>query len=361
MTELGRGCGLRLPQVDRRGDQPQKPEDGLRRENRPQNEGRSKPSLETQRLRDVTFQENVFPFKETTSPFTYSPIKHVQYPEFATGEYVEAHMIPTTVITPNQADTSTSNHENSADVSPQTTIEILIALATAKGWPLYQLNVNNAFLHNYVDEEIYMLPPEGYTKAKQGQNTSTHFMAVLVYVDDVLVTGDSLHEITQVKEALDQKFTIKDIEEAKYFLEIEVCRTATLSWKTKKQPTVSRSSTEAEYRSVTTTTCKLLWLSFLLKDLGITIKFPITLFCDNKSAQMLAVNPCFHDISKHVDIDCHFTREKIQDGFLQTTHIPSHLELADIMTKALNKVQHSTLVSKLVSEILHLEGRMKII
>ncbi|GKG12281.1 hypothetical protein Tco_0346518 [Tanacetum coccineum] len=62
---------------------------------------------------------------------------------------------------------------------------------------------------------------------------------------------------------------------------------------------------------------------------------------------MLAANPCFHDRSKHVDIDCHFTREKVQDGFLQTAHIPSHLQLADIMTKALNKVQHSTLASKL--------------
>ncbi|GKB76384.1 hypothetical protein Tco_0943279 [Tanacetum coccineum] len=120
-----------------------------------------------------------------------------------------------------------------------------------------------------------------------------------------------------------------------------------VSWKTKKQPTIVRSSTEVEYRSMAATTCELLWLSFLLKDLGINIQFPITLFCDNKSAQMLADNPYFHDRSKHVNIDCHFTREEVQDGFLQTTHIPSHLQLADIMTKALNKVQHSTLASKL--------------
>ncbi|GJZ70067.1 hypothetical protein Tco_0633617 [Tanacetum coccineum] len=110
-----------------------------------------------------------------------------------------------------------------------------------------------------------------------------------------------------------------------------------VSWKTKKQPTVSRSSTEAEYMSMAATTCELLWLSFLLKHLGINVKFPITLCCDNKSAQMLAANPCFHERSKHVDIDCHFTKEKIEDGFLQTAHIPSHLHLADIMTKTLNK------------------------
>ena len=120
-----------------------------------------------------------------------------------------------------------------------------------------------------------------------------------------------------------------------------------VSWKTKKQPTVSRSSTEAEYRSMAATTCELLWLSYILKDLGVPVQVPITLFCDNKSAQMLAANPCFHDRSKHVDIDCHFTREKIQDGFLQTAFIPSKLQLADLMTKALNRVQHSTLASKL--------------
>ena len=64
-----------------------------------------------------------------------------------------------------------------------------------------------------------------------------------------------------------------------------------VSWKTKKQPTVSRSSTEAEYRSMAATTCELLWLSYLLKDLKINVQGLVTLFCDNKSAQMIAANP----------------------------------------------------------------------
>ena len=122
---------------------------------------------------------------------------------------------------------------------------------------------------------------------------------------------------------------------------------ALVSWKTKKQATVSRSSTEAEYRSMAATTCELLWLSYLLKDLKVPVKTPITLFCDNKSAQMIAANPCFHDRTKHMELDCHFTRDKIQYGFLQTAHIPSHQQLADIMTKSLNRVQHSSLASKL--------------
>lgn len=120
-----------------------------------------------------------------------------------------------------------------------------------------------------------------------------------------------------------------------------------VSWKTKKQPTVSRSSTEAEYRAMAVTTCEIMWLSFLLKDLHIPVKLPITLFCDNKSAQQLAANPCFHDRSKHLDMDCHFTREKIQEGFLQTAFIPTTQQLSDVMTKALNHVQHSILLGKL--------------
>nr|GEY53288.1 RNA-directed DNA polymerase, eukaryota [Tanacetum cinerariifolium] len=124
-----------------------------------------------------------------------------------------------------------------------------------------------------------------------------------------------------------------------------------VSWKTKKQPIISRSSTEAEYRAMTAITCELLWLSYLLQDLQIKVKLPVTIFCDNKVAQQIAANPCFHDRTKHLEIDCHFTRDNIQDGFLQTAYIPTHLQLADIMTKALGQVQHSFLADKKYWEI----------
>ncbi|XP_071712679.1 secreted RxLR effector protein 161-like [Rutidosis leptorrhynchoides] len=120
-----------------------------------------------------------------------------------------------------------------------------------------------------------------------------------------------------------------------------------ISWKTKKQVTVSISSTEAEYRSMDTTTCEHIWLTYLLKDLHIDVQVPITLFSDNKAALQIAANPCFHKRTKHLDIDCHLTRDKVQDGFLQTAYIPSHLQLADIMTKVLGQPQHSFLASKL--------------
>lgn len=82
-----------------------------------------------------------------------------------------------------------------------------------------------------------------------------------------------------------------------------------ISWKTKKQPTVLRSSTEFEYHNMAATTVELLWLSYLLQDLHVPVRLLLTLFCDNKSAQLLAVNPCFHDKLKHFAIDYHFTRK----------------------------------------------------
>ncbi|XP_071694753.1 uncharacterized mitochondrial protein AtMg00810-like [Rutidosis leptorrhynchoides] len=321
------------------------------------------------------------------------------------------------------------------------------------------------------------------------KNNNGIFTIALVYVDDILVTGNSTVDIQEVKQALDDKFTIKDLGLARYFLGIELCRTdkgtflhqrkyildlltdagltaskptltplpqylklslnkgvplkepdkyrrlvgkllylsmtrpdisyavqhlsqfisdpkdlhmqaatyllrylkgsvskglfypvqpqfkiagfsdadwasclmtrksltgycvflghALVSWKTKKQVTVSRSSTEAEYRSMAATTCELVWMAYLLKDLHIDVKIPITLFCDNKAAQQIAANPCYHERTKHLDIDSHFIRDKVQDGFVQTAYIPTNLQLADIMTKALGQNQHHYLSTTL--------------
>ncbi|GKB09392.1 uncharacterized mitochondrial protein-like protein [Tanacetum coccineum] len=303
----------------------------------------------------------------------------------------------------------------------------LIALATAKQWPLHQLDINNAFLHSYIDEDIYMVPPEGYTKASTRQHDNAFFVkaqgetfaAVLVYVDDMLNckdlglakyflgielcktdTGmhlnqrkyilDLLTDVgltgakpspfplpTQLRLSLDKGTPLKDaapkdvqiqaalhlliypkgtiskglfylvqphlqmtsFSDAKWASCLMTRRSLTgyciflghslVSWKTKKQPTVSRSSTEAEYRNMAATTCELLLLT-----------------------QQIAANPCFHDRTKHLDIDCHFTRDKIQEGFLKTAFIPTYLQLADVMTYSFGSAANIRfLLQKLVSQL----------
>ncbi|XP_028097722.1 uncharacterized protein LOC114297485 [Camellia sinensis] len=84
-----------------------------------------------------------------------------------------------------------------------------------------------------------------------------------------------------------------------------------ISWSAKKQPTVSRSSTEAEYRSLVHTAAELTWLQMLLRELHIPSSIAPILWCDNLLAIALASNPVFHTRSKHIEVDCHFICEKV--------------------------------------------------
>ncbi|XXG48874.1 hypothetical protein AAC387_Pa02g3202 [Persea americana] len=110
-----------------------------------------------------------------------------------------------------------------------------------------------------------------------------------------------------------------------------------ISWSAKKQPTVARSSTEAEYRALASTTAELTWLSFLLWDTRLFLEAPPTLFCDNMSALYMTVNPVFHARTKHIEIDYHFVREKVALGALITRFIPSDGQVTDIFTKPLGR------------------------
>ena len=417
-------------------------------------------------------------------------------------------------------------------VAKLTTVRLFIALATAKGWPLHQLDINNAFLHGYIDEEVYMHPPAGYTKALPGQvcrlqrslyglkqasrqwnlelttfltgkgfvqsksdyslftwHHNDHYIFILVYVDDLLITGNTLDGISQLKQSLHSAYTIKDLGLAWYFVGIEISRSSAgtfhnqrkyitdilsdagmtgckpakfplpqglklssvtgppfpdpesyrrlvgrllyltltrpeisyavqhpsqflhapaephyqaalhvlrylkgtahkglyyaaecdfhlqaycdadwgacrfsarslsgyciffgsslVSWKTKKQKTVAKSSAEAEYRAMSATTLELEWLAQLLQEFFLPLHLPITLFCGNKAAMHIAANPVFHERTKHLRIDCHYTRDKLLEGFLQTSYVPSRDQLADLFTKPLGEFQHHYLTSRL--------------
>ncbi|KAK9725070.1 hypothetical protein RND81_05G120300 [Saponaria officinalis] len=115
----------------------------------------------------------------------------------------------------------------------------------------------------------------------------------------------------------------------------------------KKQQTVSRSSAEAEYRSMAAVTCVLKWLKALLLNFGITSSRSIELFCNSQYALYIAQNPVFHERTKHIEIDCHFVRDAIMSGIIQTSHVSTQEQLTYIFTKVLGKQQFEYLLRKL--------------
>ena len=129
-----------------------------------------------------------------------------------------------------------------------------------------------------------------------------------------------------------------------------------LSWKSKKQPTVSKSSTEAEYRAMSAVCSEIVWLRRLLADFGMAPSIPTPLFCDNESAVKIASNPVFHERTKHIEIDCHFVREKFEQGLITLPHVSTKDQIADILTKSLSKTNHVRFVSKLLLPLHQFEG-----
>jgi hypothetical protein len=106
-----------------------------------------------------------------------------------------------------------------------------------------------------------------------------------------------------------------------------------ISWSSRKQPTVSRSSTEAEYKSVANTTAELLWIQALLHELSIFLSSPPKLWCDNIGTTYMLVNLVFHTCTKHVEIGFHFVRDSVADKSLEILFIPSSDQLADVLSK----------------------------
>ncbi|KAD6455029.1 hypothetical protein E3N88_09735 [Mikania micrantha] len=429
-------------------------------------------------------------------------------------------------------------HETFAPVAKLTTVRTLLAVGVKRGWHIHQLDVNNAFLHGDLQEDVYMKIPQGFAKynddrvcklkkslygLKQASRNWYHkfttsllevgfkqsladaslfifkehdvFVATLIYVDDVIIIGNNLKKIKDTTLFLDNKFSIKDLGPLKFFLGIEVARTddglvlsqrkytldiledtgmmgcrpssfpmeqnlkldkcdeeqrvdgqqyrrlvgrllylqatrpditfavnvlsqfvndpreshmeaanrvlrylkatpgqgillpkaggtkltvysdsdwlgcpftrrsrtgyllllggAPVSWKTKKQSVVSRSSAEAEYRAMAAAVSETLWMRWLLKELDTSPVGPTQLFCDNQAARHIANNPVFHERTKHVEMDCHFVRERIESKEIQTMEIATNMQVADVLTKPLGTQPLRTLLDKLGVRDLH--------
>ncbi|GJY48457.1 putative RNA-directed DNA polymerase [Tanacetum coccineum] len=418
--------------------------------------------------------------------------------------------------------------ETFSPVVKMVTVRCLISIVVVNKWPLYQLDVNNAFLYGDLVEDVYVTLPDGYNNVDKSKvcklnkslyglkqaprqwnaklttalaehgfeqskfdyslytkHRSGMFIALLVYVDDIVITGSDIDGINEFKLFLSTKFLSKDLGSLKYFLGIEViendlglCMTqrkycmellheygllaarpvdiplpentilscdetendkylsdfttyqklvgkliyltntrpdisydvhclsqhmhsplqshfkdalrvlrylkgspgcgvqfyknqdlklkayanadwakcpktrksvtgfcvflgkTLVSWKSKKQATISKSSSEAEYRSMSSASCEVVWLGNMLHSIGLKGLYPVELCCDNSSAIQIAANPVFHERTKHFELDVHFVREKVLAGVIKTVKVSSNLQTADVFTKCLGVVQH---------------------
>lgn len=120
-----------------------------------------------------------------------------------------------------------------------------------------------------------------------------------------------------------------------------------VSWSSKKQNGVSRSSTEAEYRAVANIVSEIRWICSLLQELGIKVPVTPVIYCDNVGATYLCANPVFHSKMKHIAINYHFVRNLIQLVIVSVTHISIRDQLADALTKPLSRHKFITATSKI--------------
>ena len=120
-----------------------------------------------------------------------------------------------------------------------------------------------------------------------------------------------------------------------------------VTWKSKKQTVVARSSAEAEYWAMAHTACELVWLRNLLQEIGYDISTPMKLYCDNQAAVHISSNPVFHERTKHIEVDCHFVREKVLNGVIETAYVSTGNQWADLFTKGLSRGRVDYICNKL--------------
>lgn len=120
-----------------------------------------------------------------------------------------------------------------------------------------------------------------------------------------------------------------------------------ISWRSRKQKGVARSSTEAEYRALATSAAELCWIFQLFRELNISLTTPPRLLCDNLGATRLALHPIMHSRMKHIALDLHFVRDLSSKGIFSVSYVNTLDQLADVLTKPLARARFEMLRSKI--------------
>ncbi|CAL9011071.1 unnamed protein product [Prunus brigantina] len=258
--------------------------------------------------------------------------------------------------------------ETFAPVAKLNTVRVLLSLAVNLDWPLHQFDVKNAFLHGELTKEVYMDIPPGYNTTQTGtvcksrkalyglkqsprawfgrftmamknngfkQCNSDHTMflkhwkgkvtTLIIYVDDMIITGNDKQEISQLQDYLATEFEMKDLD----------CKPA--------DTPIVQNHHLGEYLDQVPTN-KERYQRKLLTELGYKPTSTMNLFCDNKAAIAIAQNPVQHDRTKHVEVDRHFIKQKLEAKVFQFPFVKSEDQLADILTKAISsKAFHNSL------------------
>ena len=119
-----------------------------------------------------------------------------------------------------------------------------------------------------------------------------------------------------------------------------------VTWRSKKQSVVARSSAKAKFRAIAQGICELIWLIRLMEDLQLPLTKPTNLYSDSKSAISIVNNPVQHDRMKHVRIDRSFIKREIEEGDIKLIYVPTTEQVADVLTKSMARPGFETLINK---------------